>query len=80
VNIAVGQPQANAPAIVAVPGFKPSEVIYIGSKAGNTVHTPYCMNARRIPKNKRIAYSTKREAVSAGLVPCKMCRPFEGSI
>jgi hypothetical protein len=80
VNIAVGTPQAHAPAVVAVPGYKPNEIIYIGSKAGNTVHTPYCMNARRIPKNKRIAYSTKREAVSAGLVPCKMCRPFEGGI
>jgi hypothetical protein len=79
VNIAVGQ-QPHTPAVVAVPGYKPNEIIYIGSKAGNTVHTPYCMNARRIPKNKRIAYSTKREAVSAGLVPCKMCRPFEGGI
>jgi hypothetical protein len=79
VNIAVGaQPQA--PAIVAVPGAKQNEVIYVGSKSGNTVHTPYCMIARRIPKNKRLPYSSKREAVKAGLVPCKMCRPFEGGI
>ena len=79
VNIAVGAPQ-QTPAFVAVPGVKQSEIIYVGSKNGNTVHTPYCMIARRIPKNKRLPYSSKREAVKAGLVPCKMCRPFEGGI
>jgi hypothetical protein len=81
VNIAVGTtPHAVAPPIVAVPGYKQGEIIYVGSLDGNTVHTPYCINARRIPKNKRVAFSTKREAVSAGLVPCKMCRPFEGGM
>lgn len=80
VNIAVGAQPHPAPAVLAVPGYQQSEIIYVGSKEGNTVHTPYCINARRIPKNKRVAYSTKREAVSAGLVPCKMCRPFEGGI
>jgi hypothetical protein len=81
VNIAVGQPQAvHTPAFVAVPGTKQSEIIYVGAKGGNTVHTPYCMNARHIPRNKRVAFGTKKEAVNAGLVPCRMCRPFEGGI
>ena len=80
VNIAVGQPQANAPTVVTVPGYKPAEIVYVGAKGGNTVHTPYCMNARRIPRNKRVAFTTKKEAVNAGLVPCRMCRPFEGGI
>jgi hypothetical protein len=79
VNIAVGTPAA-APAPVIVPGAKPAEVVYVGSKSGSTVHTPYCMVARRIPKNKRVAYNSKREAVTAGMVPCRVCRPFEGSI
>jgi hypothetical protein len=77
VNIAVGNP---SPAMIAVPGAKQSEIIYVGSKDGDKVHTPYCMVARRIPRNKRVAYSTKREAMNAGLIPCKMCRPFEGGI
>jgi hypothetical protein len=79
VNIAVGAP-ASSPAIIAVPGAKPSEVVYVGSKDGDKVHTPYCMIARRIPKSKRVAFSTKREAMNAKLIPCKMCRPFEGGM
>lgn len=67
VNIAVGQP-------VAAAGRE--ELALVASKTGNTVHTPYCMIARQIPKGKRIAFSSKREAMNAGLVPCKACRPF----
>lgn len=78
VNIAVGQPAP--PPIITVPGARQNEIVYVGAKEGNTVHTPHCAVARRIPKNKRIAYSTKHEAVSAGLVPCRLCRPFEGGI
>jgi hypothetical protein len=81
VNIAVGQPQASTPAqTLVVPGVKQSEIVYVGAKGGNTVHTPYCMNARRIPRNKRVAFTTKKEAVNAGLVPCRLCRPFEGGM
>jgi hypothetical protein len=69
VNIAVGSP-------LAVPGARPEEIALIGSKTGNTVHTPYCMIARRIPKAKRIAFGSKKEALDAGLVPCRGCRPF----
>ena len=78
VNVSVSQPKQQAPTIITVPGAR--EVIYVGAKNGNTVHTPYCMNARRIPKNKRVAYSTKKDAVKAGLIPCRMCRPFEGGM
>jgi biotin carboxyl carrier protein len=78
VNVSVKQQPQQAPTIITVPGAR--EVIYVGAKNGNTVHTPYCMNARRIPKNKRVAYSTKKEAVKAGLIPCRMCRPFEGGM
>ncbi len=77
VNVSVKQ-QPQAPTIIAVPGAR--EVVYVGAKDGNTVHTPYCMNARRIPKSKRVAFSTKKDAVKAGLIPCKMCRPFEGGM
>ena len=83
VNIEVNapaQPSQQGPTIVTVPGAKVNEIVYIGMKGGNTVHTPYCMNARRIPRGKRVAYSTKKEAINAGLVPCRLCRPFEGGI
>ncbi len=64
--------------ILNVPGGsgRQGETVFIGSKTGNTVHTPYCMIARRIPKNRRVAFSSKKEAMDAGLVPCKGCRPF----
>lgn len=83
VNIEVNapsQPSQQGPTIVTVPGAKQNEVVYVGAKGGNTVHTPYCMNARRIPRNKRVAFSTKKAAINAGLVPCRLCRPFEGGI
>jgi hypothetical protein len=79
VNIAVGN-QAPNPTIVTVPGARQTEVVYVGSKAGDKVHTPYCIIARRIPKSKRVAFYSKREASNAGRVPCNVCRPFEGSI
>ena len=53
------------------------EIVYLGAKNGNTVHTPHCMIAKRIPKSKRIAFNTKKAALNAGLIPCRLCRPFE---
>jgi hypothetical protein len=79
VNIAVA-PQQAPPTIVTVPGRRPSEVVYVGAKGGQTVHAPECMMARRIPRGKRVAFGSKKEAVKAGLVPCRVCRPFEGGM
>jgi hypothetical protein len=50
-------------------------VQFVGSTDGNKVHAPDCIVAARIPKSKRVAH-TKKSALSAGLVPCKMCKPF----
>jgi PKD repeat protein len=76
VNIAVGVPQPSR-AIATVVG---KDVVYIGSKGSDKVHTPTCPIARRIPRGRRVAYNSKREAVKAGLVPCRTCQPFEGGI
>ena len=56
------------------------EAAYIATKDGSTVHSPDCVVARRIPKGKRVTYATKGQAVKAKLVPCRLCRPFEGGI
>lgn len=48
---------------------------YVGSKDSNKYHYPHCASAKRIkPENLRVFNSVK-EAVDAGYVPCKICRP-----
>lgn len=61
---------------IVVPGSAPEEIVFVGSKTGNSVHRPDCVFAHRIPKKNRAAYTSKQEALGAGLVPCKVCRPF----
>lgn len=48
---------------------------YVGAKNSHIYHRPTCIAAQRIPPgNMRVFYSVK-EAVDAGYVPCKICRP-----
>lgn len=48
---------------------------YWGSVNSNKFHYPYCSAAKRIkPGNLRV-FKSRREAVNAGYIPCKICKP-----
>jgi hypothetical protein len=73
-------PRKSARAAVTRTARVTSAATYMAARDGTTVHLPECVVARRIPKGHRVTYATKGAAVKAKLVPCRMCRPFEGGI
>jgi len=45
------------------------------SKNSNKYHYPSCEWAQRISKQNLIIFKSPEDAVRAGYVPCKVCRP-----
>lgn len=66
VNIAIGTPIN-----------EPREMILIGAKDGHKVHDPQCIVAQRIPRDRRVSFTSKAEASKAGYGPCKVCQSFD---
>jgi hypothetical protein len=54
---------------------KPEEVILIGSKTGSKFHEPGCMVLQTVTKQNRITFKDRRQALSKGYSPCKVCIP-----
>jgi hypothetical protein len=48
------------------------EGLWVASKDGNRFHSIHSPYVKRIPKEKRIIFSTKEEAIKAGYTPAKM--------
>ncbi len=48
---------------------------YVGSKHSNKYHFPHCPSAKKIKPSNRRMFNSVKEAVDAGYVPCKGCRP-----
>jgi methylphosphotriester-DNA--protein-cysteine methyltransferase len=48
---------------------------YWASARSNKFHVQQCRSVRMIKKENLISFKTKKEAVRAGYVPCKICRP-----
>ncbi len=48
---------------------------YVGSKHSNKYHNPNCKWAKKIAAKNLITFKTVQEAVNAGYVPCKVCKP-----
>jgi micrococcal nuclease len=48
---------------------------YVGSKYSNKYHFPHCTSAQRIKPSNRRVFNSVKEAIDAGYVPCKICRP-----
>lgn len=46
-----------------------------GSKNSNKYHYPTCRWAQKIKSSNLIKFSSPEEAVNAGYVPCKVCKP-----
>ncbi|MEO0248917.1 MAG: Ada metal-binding domain-containing protein [candidate division WOR-3 bacterium] len=52
-----------------------AEFKYVGSKKSDKYHHPSCTWAKKIkPENLKI-FKTAKEALDAGYVPCKVCKP-----
>jgi methylphosphotriester-DNA--protein-cysteine methyltransferase len=48
---------------------------YVGSKNSNKYHYPTCKWAKKISPQNLITFKTAQEALKAGYVPCKVCKP-----
>ena len=48
---------------------------YVGSKNSDKYHYPDCKWAKRISAKNLVTFKTTQEAVKAGYVPCKVCKP-----
>lgn len=52
---------------------------YWGSKNSNKYHYPTCKWAQKISPKNLVKFSSPEEAVKAGYVACKVCKPPVGS-
>jgi methylphosphotriester-DNA--protein-cysteine methyltransferase len=50
------------------------DVVFVASQTRARFHKPNCKWVRRIPKRKRIQYSSHEEAEAASKKPCGTCR------
>jgi len=48
---------------------------YIGSAKSNKYHYPTCEWAKKISPQNLDTFKSAQEAVKAGYVPCKICKP-----
>ena len=48
---------------------------YVGSKNSNKYHHPDCRWAKKISAKNLVTFETAQDAVKAGYVPCKACKP-----
>jgi len=51
------------------------EQYYVASATGFRFHRPGCASAAEIGADRLLRYASRREAYSAGLSPCRNCRP-----
>jgi hypothetical protein len=48
---------------------------YVGSKNSNKYHFPECKWAKKISPKNLVTFKTAQEALKAGYIPCKVCKP-----
>jgi hypothetical protein len=51
------------------------ESFYFATEDGNKFHEPGCLAIKKVPKNKLILYTNKKDAMKKGLQPCSICIP-----
>jgi len=52
-----------------------AEYKYVGSAKSNKYHYPSCEWALKIHPDNLVKFKSAKEALDAGYVPCKVCRP-----
>lgn len=50
--------------------------VLVGSSGGKKVHRRTCSTVDRISKEKRVTFSSEKEAIEAGYSGCKLCQSF----
>lgn len=48
---------------------------YVGSAKSNKYHYPSCSSAHRIKPSNLVTFQSAKEALEAGYIPCKVCKP-----
>ena len=48
---------------------------YVGSSKSNKYHYPTCEWASKIHPDNLVTFKSAKEALDAGYIPCKVCRP-----
>ena len=48
---------------------------YWGSQKSDKFHYPSCRYAKKILKTNLIIFESRQDALDAGYVPCKVCKP-----
>jgi methylphosphotriester-DNA--protein-cysteine methyltransferase len=48
---------------------------YVGSSKSNKYHYPTCKWALKIHPDNLVIFKSAKEALDAGYMPCKVCRP-----
>ena len=48
---------------------------YVGSAKSNKYHYPTCKWAQKIKSENLVTFKSAKEALAAGYVPCKVCKP-----
>jgi len=51
------------------------ESFYFATEDGNKFHEPGCLAIKKVPKNKLVLYTNKKDAMKKGLQPCSICIP-----
>ncbi|MEW6613986.1 MAG: Ada metal-binding domain-containing protein [Thermodesulfobacteriota bacterium] len=48
---------------------------YVGSAKSNKYHFPSCRWALKIKSENLVTFKSAKEALTAGYIPCKVCKP-----
>jgi len=48
---------------------------YVGSAKSNKYHYPTCQWALKIKAENLVTFKSAKEALEAGYIPCKVCKP-----
>lgn len=49
---------------------------YVGSSQSNKYHYPDCKWGKKISPKNMVTFKSAQEALAAGYVPCKVCKPL----
>lgn len=62
--------------LLSFSGIVQSEAtVYVGSKNSNKYHYTWCKWAQRVKPDNKVVFNSAKEALAAGYIPCKVCKP-----
>ncbi len=61
--------------ILSVGAVQQQETKFVGSKKSDKYHYTWCRWAQKIKSSNLVTFNSVKEALEAGYVACKVCRP-----